>query len=272
MVVQMDPEDSISVKGKEFRIVVEQCSGSFAKVLIRNNLILMKFPRRISKHEYAKTYESFRRWAEKRLMKINLTDLEPKPKYLKFRDGQELEILWKRFRINLRKAKSGRATARLYDNGDIFLYMPEDMEAERAASTAYISARKLISKAILPDLLAYVNAINARHFGFKLSRVRIRDQSTRWGSCSRSTGNISLNFRLLLAPEPVRDYVIIHELAHLKHANHSKSFWKLVESADPKFMENRKWLRANGNRIGIQEMRPESTAQQELHGQSYLQL
>lgn len=271
MVVQMGSEDSISVKGREFRIVVEQCSGSFAKVLIRNNLILMKFPRRISKHEYARTYESFRRWAEKRLMKINLADLEPKPKYVKFRDGQELEILWKHFRINLRKTKSKRPTSRLHGNGDIYVYIPEGMEAEKASSTAYISARKLISRAILPDLLAYVNAINARHFGFSLSRVSIRDQSTRWGSCSRSTGNISLNFRLLFAPEPVRDYVIIHELAHLKHANHSKSFWKLVESADPRFMENRKWLRANGNRIGIEDTRPESSPRQELHGQSLLQ-
>ena len=268
----MDPEDSISVKGRQFRIAVEQCSGSFARVLIRNNLIIMKFPKRISRHEYFRTYESFRKWAENRLMKIDLSDLEPKPKYIKFRDGQELEILWKHFRINLRKTKAARATARLHENGELFVYMPEEMESEKAASIAYLSVRKLISKAILPDFLAHVNAINARHFGFSLSSVRIRDQHTRWGSCSRSTGNINLNFRLLFAPEPVRDYVIIHELAHLKHANHSKSFWKLVESADPRFMENRKWLRANGNRIGIEEMQPVSSPQQGMHGQSSPQL
>ena len=92
------------------------------------------------------------------------------------------------------------------------------------------------------------------------------------GTSSCSMSMCSGSFTLLpLAPEPVRDYVIIHELAHLKHANHSKSFWKLVESADPRFMENRKWLRANGNRIGIEDTEPESFPRQELHGQSLLQ-
>ena len=73
-------------------------------------------------------------------------------------------------------------------------------------------------------------------------KVSVRSQKTRWGSCS-SEGHISLNWRLLAAPLPVLDYVVIHELAHLQHHNHSKAFWKLVEKYDGNHKYHRQWLR-----------------------------
>lgn len=69
-----------------------------------------------------------------------------------------------------------------------------------------------------------------------------RKQKTRWGSCS-TAGHISLNWKLVFAPEDVIDYVIIHELAHLVHANHSSQFWNLVEKYDPEARQHRRWLR-----------------------------
>lgn len=76
----------------------------------------------------------------------------------------------------------------------------------------------------------------------KYSGVSFRNQKTRWGSCS-TAGHISLNWKLVFAPEAVIDYVVIHELAHLVHANHSVRFWNLVESFDPDARLNRRWLR-----------------------------
>lgn len=81
----------------------------------------------------------------------------------------------------------------------------------------------------------------ARKFGVKISKVVVRDQKTRWGSCSNS-GTISLNWRLLLAPNAARDYVIIHELMHVKRFDHSAAFWRLVEKACPGFREQELWL------------------------------
>ncbi len=72
--------------------------------------------------------------------------------------------------------------------------------------------------------------------------LSFRSQRTRWGSCS-SQGKISLNWRLVVAPSEVAEYVVIHELAHLKHQDHSSRFWGLVESHCPKFREHKKWLR-----------------------------
>lgn len=85
----------------------------------------------------------------------------------------------------------------------------------------------------------------AAQLGLSVRKVTIRNQRSRWGSCS-STGHISLNFRLLLMPDPVREYILIHELMHMRQANHSIRFWRLVEAACPAFREAERWLKKHG--------------------------
>jgi predicted metal-dependent hydrolase len=82
----------------------------------------------------------------------------------------------------------------------------------------------------------------AAQFGLAVSRISIRNQRARWGSCSRN-GHICLNWRLVTMPAWVRDYVLIHELMHLKRMDHSPKFWKLVEAACPDWRGARRWLR-----------------------------
>lgn len=79
-------------------------------------------------------------------------------------------------------------------------------------------------------------------------RITIRNQKTRWGSCS-AKGNLNFNCLLMLAPEEVRDYVVIHELAHRKQMNHSKQFWHEVEMLMPDYMEKEKWLKEHGDEL-----------------------
>jgi predicted metal-dependent hydrolase len=81
--------------------------------------------------------------------------------------------------------------------------------------------------------------------GTSYSRLTIRGQRTRWASCSR-TGAMSFNWRLLLAPEEILDYVIWHEVCHLEVMDHSPRFWRLVASRSPRYREHVRWLRANG--------------------------
>jgi predicted metal-dependent hydrolase len=82
----------------------------------------------------------------------------------------------------------------------------------------------------------------AATFSLSVSRVTIRSQRWRWGSCSRA-GHISLNWRLVTMPEWVRDYVLIHELMHLRRMDHSPAFWQHVATACPNYQEARAWLR-----------------------------
>jgi predicted metal-dependent hydrolase len=94
------------------------------------------------------------------------------------------------------------------------------------------------AKRELPARLADLAALH----GVTVTSVSVRNQRWRWGSCSRS-GRICLNWRLVLMPRPVRDYVIIHELMHRKRMDHSPAFWRLVQEACPEFRSARAWLR-----------------------------
>jgi predicted metal-dependent hydrolase len=85
----------------------------------------------------------------------------------------------------------------------------------------------------------------AERLGVAYRRIRVGDQRTLWGSCS-PTGSLSFNWRLVLAPLEVFDYVVVHELCHLRVPNHSRTFWKLVERRRPGWHRSRQWLRAHG--------------------------
>lgn len=89
---------------------------------------------------------------------------------------------------------------------------------------------------------------HAENLGLTPSRITIRDQTTRWGSCS-SNGVLSFSWRVVLAPPFVLDYLAAHEVAHLKEMNHSKRFWALVRETMPRMQEGRRWLRENGSAL-----------------------
>jgi hypothetical protein len=88
-------------------------------------------------------------------------------------------------------------------------------------------------------------ASRAAEMGLAYGRVAIRDQKTRWGSCSRA-GNLNFNWRLILAPSAVLDYVVVHELAHRVEMNHAAHFWRVVARYCPDYGTHRVWLRTQG--------------------------
>jgi predicted metal-dependent hydrolase len=105
-----------------------------------------------------------------------------------------------------------------------------------SGSEARIGARELISALAEEE---------ASRIGVAYRRIRIGDQRTLWGSCSRR-GTLSFNWRLVLAPLEVLDYVVVHELCHLHVLDHSQRFWRVVERHRPEWREQRDWLREHG--------------------------
>ena len=89
---------------------------------------------------------------------------------------------------------------------------------------------------------------HSRNLGLKARHITIRDQTTRWGSCS-SRGHLSFSWRLILAPTHVLDYVAAHEVAHLQEMNHGPCFWELVRLTMPNMDEARLWLKENGAKL-----------------------
>ncbi|HEX7281199.1 MAG TPA: SprT family zinc-dependent metalloprotease [Vicinamibacterales bacterium] len=105
--------------------------------------------------------------------------------------------------------------------------------------------RKRAARILPPALLAL-----AERHGITVTRVSIRNQRSRWGACS-SRGSITLNWRLILVPDFVRDYVMIHELMHRREMNHSARFWRHVATACPRMDEARRWLRTEGQQLFV---------------------
>ncbi|HEY6670114.1 MAG TPA: M48 family metallopeptidase, partial [Methyloceanibacter sp.] len=104
-------------------------------------------------------------------------------------------------------------------------------------------------------------AVHAKRLDLTPKRLYVRDQTTRWGSCSTS-GALSFSWRLVLAPPFVLDYLAAHEVAHLGHMNHGPRFWALVERSMPRHEEARSWLKKHGaslHRYGAGEMLQSST-------------
>ena len=106
--------------------------------------------------------------------------------------------------------------------------------------------RKLADQAsvVIPKRVEYF----AEKIPVTYGRITIRNQKTRWGSCS-GKGNLNFNCLLMLAPPEVLDYVVVHELCHRKEMNHSERFWREVENILPDYRERKKWLKENGGRL-----------------------
>lgn len=119
----------------------------------------------------------------------------------------------------------------------------EKLPVKDPSSQRARDAKKKILMKKAKEYLPYRLEYYAKRFGYTYEKIRLSHANTRWGSCS-STRTISLNIGLMQVPEPLRDYVIIHELAHLNHMDHSSAFWSEVGSHDPKFKEHRRKLKS----------------------------
>jgi predicted metal-dependent hydrolase len=136
---------------------------------------------------------------------------------------------------------------------DVSTSCVEDDEIRLAASKVEATSLKAELERLYRETARRHFTKRADHFaevlGVGYEQIQIRNQKTRWGSYSPRTGTLSLNFRLLMAPPDIVDYVMVHELAHAEHPNHGARFWRLVEQHVPDYEEKDQWLKENGTRL-----------------------
>ena len=116
-------------------------------------------------------------------------------------------------------------------------------ETEKLSDSRIKELYRLAAKEIPEEVKRFSKLV-----GVDYGRITIRNQKTRWGSCS-SKGNLNFNCLLMLAPKEIREYVIVHELCHRKQMNHSPAFWAEVERVMPDYREKRKWLKEHGEEL-----------------------
>lgn len=121
----------------------------------------------------------------------------------------------------------------------------------RSSVTKHYLEHKELARVLIHERLEHFN----NHYGFKYGRVAIRNQRRRWGSCS-SLKNLNFSYRLLFLPPELSDYVIAHELCHLKEMNHSRRFWNLLAETVPDY-EKRKQALRRYDRLATRNMKLE---------------
>lgn len=221
----------VSPRARVLRLVIRPTSG--LEVVV---------PRGTGRRQIEQVLHEKARWITTTLARVEREAAAATPPEL--RDGVLLPFAGQQLRLAIRLgAPMGRFRA-IVGEGTLTLTVADaSQEVLRAALEAWYRRE---APRVFAERLAICNA----PFGFAYGRVSIKEQKTRWGSCSRK-GNLNFNWRLLLAPLAVLDYVVTHELAHLKELNHSPRFWALVASACPTYAAHRRWLRQHGRTLRV---------------------
>jgi predicted metal-dependent hydrolase len=156
--------------------------------------------------------------------------------------------------VDLRIASGAGARIALGWRDGIEVRMPERLPPEQREAALEAILRHWLKQEARRDAERWALRHGPPH-GLVPKALRVKEQKRLWGSCS-ARGTVNLNWRLILAPEAVFEYVVVHELCHLRVRNHQREFWRLVGAVLPGYEAQRRWLRAHGDLLTLQPVRP----------------
>jgi predicted metal-dependent hydrolase len=207
-----------------------------ARINVSADGVEVVVPRRMALRQVVPFVEEKRPWIERTLRRIREAE---EAAAVRLVDGGSVPYLGRSLELWVR-VEPGRVRSFVAMRGEVLEVFvgSRGVEAVRSALEAWYRRRARLE--VAPRL----DAACARA-GVAYTRLSIRAQRTRWASCS-SQGAMSFNWRLLLAPPEILDYVVEHEVAHLSVLDHSPRFWRLLGSRSPGYREHERWLRRNG--------------------------
>ncbi len=164
-----------------------------------------------------------------------------------YADGDVIQVGKRSYTLHISHINKTNHSAKIIGQ-DIYL----KLSANTTSDNHHKATKKLISRLVahdfLPEIARRVDEFNDQYFKEEINKISIKYNLSNWGSCS-SKRNLNFSSRLLFAPDDVINYVIIHELAHLKEANHSPKFWAVVAGIMPDYKEKEAWLKLHGKEL-----------------------
>lgn len=208
----------------------------------RDGNLIVKAPYFVSNYEIDAFVRSKAEWIEATSIRLKREKEKKEASRLKLVSGDILLYLGEQRTLSVVREDRKRAKV-MCAMERLLLFVPYDADYEyrqRALEKWYRKEAADIFCEKAEEFKKYLNVT--------FTEIHIKDQKSRWGSCS-SKGNLNFNWRLVMAPESVLDYVVIHELCHLKHMDHSEQFWTLVSGLCPSYKQYRKWLKEHGESL-----------------------
>jgi len=199
-------------------------------------------PGYVSEHEISSFIEKKRKWISQKVSNYE-EQKKRKPRETEFVDGENLKFQGDDFLLQVLEYDGKTTKAAL--KGDRFVVhlnrgLLLDTRREEVQAKLEQLYRDKAREAVLERLEYFKSKLGVDYNG-----LRIKDQKTRWGSCSKN-GNLNFNWKIVIAPSDIIDYIVVHELCHLLHMNHSKEFWETVASQIPGYKDKKRWLKENG--------------------------
>lgn len=206
--------------------------------------VILRLPLQITETECDRYSYQFEQWLAQTIQK-QLGNAKRTIK--KYTDGQTITVGTHHYTLAIKNHTSPKHTARLQGN-TIHLHLNTQLTSPEILNHQTIPY--LISKCVTQhqqnDFKKQVNEINKAHFQELIKDIRFKLNTSNWGSCS-SNNILNFSSRLFFAPPIVQQYVIVHELAHLKEMNHSPRFWSIVSAIMPNYHDSERWLKENAN-------------------------
>jgi len=204
-------------------------------LIIRNGNLIVRAPRRADLGEIERFIRAKQGWINKHLTKA--ADRQSRAK--KYKEGEKFWFLGQEYPLYI----TDDYRSKLFYNQEHFVLSRFQIHK---AKLLFENWYRVQAKKILAERAVFF----ADKMGLSYKKITITGANTRWGSCS-SRGTINFSWRLIMTPPEIVDYVTVHELAHLAHHNHSKSFWAFVKNFFPGFKAAKKWLKINGHKLAL---------------------
>jgi predicted metal-dependent hydrolase len=203
-------------------------------------------PKDFPENELNKILYNKATWILSKWRELQEITTAPPPK--EFVSGEKLPYLGRFYRLKVDKTYAEVASLQ-FKQGKFYYSNPAQFDNEARVKNGIALYRDWLKTHGEQKIQERV-ALYEKKMGVTPNKVEIKEQKFRWGTCTPA-GNIYLNWRIVMAPLKIIDYLLVHEMAHLKYPNHSKDFWKVVHSILPDYEERKEWLRINGPTLQI---------------------
>lgn len=210
----------------------------------RDNAVVVIVPSRLPQRQIEQIVRSKAHWIQSKLRFNEAAREKHRPK--EYISGESFAYLGRNYRL---KVADGKIVPATLQQGRIHVSVPHELTGNDREQhiirelTAWYQGHAV-------KRLQEKTARYAEQMGVTPAKIGIKAYRSRWGSCHKD-GRIYFNWRIIMAPQSVVDYVVVHELCHLVHHNHARDFWKLVETIMPSYRKARAWLKVNGEILTV---------------------
>ena len=215
-----------------------------ASISVKDSIVLVTVPRTLSKDKVHEIVRKKKKWIQDKLNYYAQTQNLSKTK--EYVSGEGFAYLGRNYRL---KVLNGKLKEVQFKNGKLVVHIPKEYSKRKKENTVKKFLEEWYQERALVKLQEKTKRL-ARKVGVEPKSVTIKSYKGRWGSCNTKQ-ELFFNWNIIIAPNRIVDYVVLHELVHIIHHDHGKAYWKLLKSVSPEYEDCKMWLKVNGRNLKV---------------------